>query len=119
MATVLGSKPFTAAQVDPTRLRHPIERDDLELNAAAQAWLAALPEPERPKELALRFPRIVNRIATMWKAPLHMDRYFEDLLTDNRGTRQGFPLGVLTELSSLKDYYQTKVFPSRHGIWDS
>ena len=119
MATVLGSKPLTAAQGDPTKLRHPLQRDDLELNAATQAWLAALPEPERPKELALRFPRIVNRIATMWKAPLHMDRYFEDLLTDNRGTRKGFPLGVLTELSSLKDYYQTKVFPSRHGIWDS
>ena len=119
MATVLGSKPVTGAQPDPSRLRHPLDKDDLELNAAAQAWLAALAESDRPRELALRFPRIVNRIVKLWKAPLQMDRYFDDLLTDNRGHRQGFPLGVLTELSSLKDYYQTKVFPSRRGIWDS
>lgn len=119
MASVLGSKPVPAAQIDPTKLRHPLEKDDLELNAAAEAWLASLPEADRPKELALRFPRIVNRIARMWKSPLQMDRYFEDLLTDTRGTRRGFSLGVLTDLSSLKDYYNTRMFPTRRGVWDS
>jgi hypothetical protein len=49
-----------------------------------------------------------------------MDRYFEDLLTDTRGNRQGFPLGILMELSALKDYYQGKVFPAiqRGDLWD-
>jgi hypothetical protein len=118
MATVLGN-PVTAAQIDPRKLRHLPEKDDLELNAAAEAWLASLDESARPKELAVLFPRIVNRMAKLWRTPLQMDRCFEDLLTDTRGTRQGFPLGVLMELSTLKDYYQTKVFPPRRGVWDS
>jgi hypothetical protein len=117
--TVIGGKPVSAAQSDPRTLRHPLDKDDLELNATAQAWLASLDESVRPRELVARFPRIVNRIAKLWKAPLQMDRCFEELLTDTRGTRQGFPLGVLTELSSLKDYYGTKVFPTRNGVWDS
>ena len=119
MAMEPGRNPATAAQVDPRKLRHPPEKDDLELNAAGQAWLASIDESARPTELAALFPRIVNRMAKMWKTPLQMDRCFEDLLTDKRGNRQGFPLGVLMELSTLKDYYQTKVFPTRRGVWDS
>jgi len=118
MATVLGN-PVTAAQIDPSKRRHPPEKDDLELNPEAHAWLASIDESTRPKQLAVLFPRIVNRMAKLWRTPLQMDRCFEELLTDTRGTRQGFPLGVLMELSTLKDYYQTKVFPSRHGVWDS
>src|SRR5262245_23258080 len=110
MATVLGTKPVIAERIEPSALRHPIEKDDLELNASAEAWLGALPGSVRPTELANRFPRIVNRIARLWRAPLQLDRYFEDLLTDTRGNRQGFPLGVLSELVGLKDHYQTKVF---------
>ena len=119
MATVPGSNPVPAKNADPVKLRHPLEKDDLELNSIATAWLATLGEADRPKELARRFPRIVNRIARLWKIPLQMDRCFDDLLTDNRGNRQGFPLSVLSELSTLKDYYNTRVFPPRRGVWDS
>jgi|SRR5882672_7987119 len=118
MATVLGN-PVSAAQIDPSKLRHSPEKDDLEINAAGRAWLASIDESARPKELAVLFPRIVNRMAKLWKTPLQMDRCFEDLLTDHRGNRQGFPLAVLMELSTLKDHYQTKVFPARRGVWDS
>jgi hypothetical protein len=119
MATELGGNSATAAQIDPRRLRHPLEKDDLALNSAGQALLASIDEAARPKALAAAFPRIVNRMAQMWKAPLQMDRCFEDLLTDKRGNRQGFPLGVLMELCTLKDYYQSKVFPMRqgHDVW--
>jgi hypothetical protein len=49
-----------------------------------------------------------------------MNRYFEQLLTDTRGVvRKGFSLGILMELTTLKDYYQTKVFPGEHNVWDS
>jgi hypothetical protein len=119
MATELGNRPVTATRIDPSKLRHPLEKDDLELNAAGEAWLASIGESERPKQLAALFPRIVNRMAKLWRMPAQMDRCFEDLLTDSRGNRQGFPLGVLMELTTLKDYYQTKVFPTRRGIWDS
>jgi hypothetical protein len=48
-----------------------------------------------------------------------MDRYFEDLLTDRRGGRQGFPFSIAQEIASLSDYYRSDVFPVRHTIWDN
>ena len=118
MATESGKKPGDAAQ-DYGKLRHTPEKHDLELNAAGQALLASIEESARPRELAASFPRIVNRMANLWKTPLLMDRYFEGLLTDSRGTRKGFPLGILMELSTLRDYYQAKVSPARGDVWDS
>ena len=110
-----------AAPPDYRKTRHAPNKDDLELNAAGQALLASIEESTRPVKLAAEFPRIVNRMASLWRSPRQMDLYFEDLLTDTRGNRQGFPLGVLMELSSLKDYYQTKVFPptARRDVWKS
>ena len=58
-------------------------------------------------------------MAKLWKMPREMDRCFEDLLTDTRGNRKGFPLNLLMELSTLKDYYKAKVFPTRRDVWDS
>ena len=112
-------KPNLSTQVDYSKRRHQPEKDDLELSAAGQALLAYIEESARPKELAAAFPRIVNHMAKLWKMPREMDRYFEDLLADTRGNRQGFPLNILTELSTLKDHYKTKVFPARRDVWDS
>jgi hypothetical protein len=118
MATEPGRN-AAAPQIDPRKLRHPLEKDDLALNSAGQALLASIEETARPKALAAQFPRIVNRMAKMWKSPVQMDRCLEELLTDTRGTRQGFPLDVLMELSTLKDYYQSRVFPTHRDVWDA
>jgi hypothetical protein len=119
MVSRSGNKP-PSAQVDYSKRRSTPEKDSLELNAAAQALLASIEESARPKELAAAFPRIVNLMASLWAAPRKMNRYFEQLLTDTRGTRKGFSLGILMELTTLKDYYQTKVFPTaQHDVWDS
>jgi hypothetical protein len=109
------------ASADYSKTRRAFSKEDLELGAAALALLASIEESARPKELAAAFPRIVNRMAALWKSPRQMDRYFEDLLTDTRGSRQGFALGILMELTTLKDYYQTRVFPptQREGVWDA
>ena len=112
-------KPNVTTQVDYSKRRHQPEKDDVELSAAGQALLAYIEEPARPQELAAAYPRIVNHMAKLWKMPREMDRYFEELLTDTRGHRQGFPLKILMELSTLKDHYQAKVFPTRHDAWDS
>jgi len=97
------------------------EDDSAELDAAAQALLTSIEESARPKELAAAFPGIVNRMASLWRTPRQMNRYFEQLLTDSRGgVHKGFSLGILMELTTLKDYYQTKVFPpAQHDVWDS
>ena len=114
---------FNAAtpQVDFSKMRHSPEKNDLQLSAEGEALLASIDATLRPKRLAAAFPRIVNRMASLWKSPRQMDRYFEDLLTDTRGNRQGFPLGILMELTTLKDYYQSKVFPptQRKDVWNA
>jgi hypothetical protein len=118
MSAQLGSKATVQAQVDFGTRRHQPGKDDLELSAEGRALLASIEETARPRTLAAAFPRIVNRMAGLWKIPREMDRYFEDLLTDTRGNRQGFPLKILMELTALKDHYQAKVFPTRHDAWD-
>jgi hypothetical protein len=112
-------KPNAAAQVDYSKRRHQPEKDDLELSAAGQALLASIEESARPKELATAFPRIVNHMAKLWKMPREMNRYFEELLTDTRGKRKGFSLNILMELSTLNDYYKTKMRTDKRDIWDS
>src|SRR5258706_12239543 len=112
----LDSKP---AAVDYIKRRHQPQKDDLELSAQGQALLGYIEEPARPKELAAAYPRIVNHMAKLWKMPREMDRYFEELLTDTRGKRQGFSLTILMELSTLNDYYKAKMRTGKRDIWDS
>ena len=112
-------KPNAATQVDYSKRRHQPEKDDLVLNTAGQALLASLEETTRPKELAAAFPRIVNHMTKLWKTPREMDRYFEELLADTRGNRKGFPLKILMELSTLRDFYKAKAFPpAQRDVWD-
>ena len=118
MVTNSDDKP-PSAQVDESKRRSAPETDSVALDVAAQALLASIEEAARPKELAAAFPRIVNRMASLWRTPRQMNGYFEQLLTNTRGDRIGFSLGILTELTTLKEYYQTKVFPTRHDVWDS
>ena len=118
MVTKSDNKP-PSAQVKYSKSRSAPEKDSLELSTEAQALLASIEESARPKELAAAFPRIVDRMASLWRTPRQMNRYFEQLLTDTRGVvRKGFTLGILMELTTLKDYYQTK-FPTQHNVWDS
>jgi len=112
-------KPNVTTQVDYSKRRHQPEKDDLELSAAGQALLAYIEESARPKELAAAFPRIVNNMAKLWKMPREMDRYFGELLTDTRGKRKGFSLNILMELSTLNDYYKTKMHTATRDVWDS
>ena len=111
-------KPSAMTQVDYRKRRHQPEKDDLELGAAGQALLASIEQSARPMGLAAAFPRIVNRMAKLWKMPREMDRYFDELLADTRGNRQGFPLKILMELSTLNDYYKTKMRTATRDVWD-
>jgi len=112
-------KPNAAVQVDYSKRRHDPERDDLELSEAGLTWLASVDQSARPIRLAASFPRIVNRMAKLWKTPREMERYFEELLADTRGNRTGFALNILMELSTLKDFYKAKVYPpAQRDVWD-
>lgn len=100
------------------RLRRPPCPEDYQLSEAAGKWLAALPEAARPVALAAQFPRIANRLCALWRRPAQVDAYFDDLLIDHRGNRQGFPLAVAAELNALKAHYCAEVFPLKRTIWD-
>lgn len=119
MNAQLPGKAGAAAPVDYSKRRRPPVKDDLELSVAGQALLASIEKSARPEKLAALFPRIVNNMARLWKMPREMDRYFEELLTDTRGSRQGFSLPILMELGTLKDYYHAKLYPARRDVWDS
>src|ERR1700693_2578931 len=103
MNAILSTKPGAGApaEADYSKRRHQPEKDDLELSAAGLAWLTSIEESARPIKLAAAFPRIVNRMAKLWKTPREMARCFDELLEDTRGNRQGFPLNILMELSTL------------------
>ena len=100
-------------------MRRAQENGETQLTAEGQALLSSLDEAVRPQELAARYPRIVNQIARHWRTPTLMDRYFQDLLMDTRGSRQGFPLKIVMELSTLREHYTGMSGSARAaGVWD-
>lgn len=59
-----------------------------------------------PQALEERFERILNRIAELWGRP-ELPAYFEDLMIDKRGGRQGFPAEVARDIFRLHALYET------------
>ena len=78
---------------------------DEPLSDEANAWMAELPEAVRPRQLTLRYARLANRIAELWKDPGKCERFLDDLMTDRRGGRKGFPLAIASELATLHEHF--------------
>ena len=95
----------SAAEMAFKSVRRATEPADMQLTTEGKTLMAALDEAVKPTELAERYPRIVNCIAHECKAPATLDRYLQDLLMDTRGNRQGFPLKIVMELSTLREHY--------------
>jgi hypothetical protein len=94
------------------------EASSAELSGEAVRLLIQVNTKVGLQELSARFPDVLNRIADVWRSPLRAERCFDDLLLDSRGTRQGFPQPVLSEIASLRHYYLTRVFPKRIDPWE-
>jgi len=73
-------------------------------------WFANLPVGVRPVALAEKYPRIVNLLAQSWSSPSACRARFDDLLLDRRGSRQGFPGDIRSELVRLREHYLTTFF---------
>lgn len=103
----------------PAKQRQKADHDAADaLSAESALWLRDLPESVRPLKTCARFPRIVNRLASSWAKPEQCRAYFDELLLDRRGDRQGFPTEIAFELAALKNYFETAVHPSKQTIWD-
>jgi hypothetical protein len=72
---------------------------------ASVKWLKSVPEEARPVALATRYARIVNNLAQEWNDPAACGAYFDALLVDRRGSRQGFPAAVQGDIRILLDYF--------------
>lgn len=59
-----------------------------------------------PHALEAQFARILDRIGELWGRP-ELSAYFEDLLLDRRGGRQGFPDQVARDIFRLNATYET------------
>ena len=68
-------------------------------------WLVALPPEVPTHSLAMRYPRIVNLIASQWDDRHGASKLFDDLLMDRRGGRAGFPPSVRHDLLRLREFW--------------
>lgn len=75
-------------------------------------WVAGLPSQLVPHGMIESYPRIAYRIAKYWSDPYKMQQYFNDLVFDNRGGRQGFPGVVAKEILALHQFYEEKLVES-------
>ncbi len=88
------------------------------MNEQLQTYLKGL-EDKYPHELEAKFPRIVDNIVAVWKAPEKAAAVFADLLLDQRGGRQGFPPEIAREIFLLSIAYdQCRDIAKQSGdIW--
>lgn len=85
-------------------LRRANGSEQVKITKEVIAWLSQLPPDTRPRGLATQYPRIFNKVAELWAHPLSCEKYLDELLLDDRGSRQGFPVDVAGELTSLKTH---------------
>lgn len=102
---------------DWTAMRHSEEAAQVKVNKEVMAWLSQLPAEVRPRALAIQYPRIFNKIAELWARPLLCEKYLDELLMDERGTRQGFPADVATELTALKTHFVETANIHHYDVW--
>ena len=90
------------------------------LTAAAEGWITNLPEDVRPTEVLEKYPRIVNKMASLWRHPDEFMAYMSGLMVDERGDRSGFSMKIALELATIKDHYELNVHPeiSKAYLWD-
>ncbi len=94
------------------RLRRPVRQLDHALHRDATEWVLQLPESLRPANTCARYPRIVNLIVDAWLRGDHCRHLFEQLLSDRRPARRGFPLSVRQELRALAAFRLEGVLPA-------
>ena len=77
--------------------------EGVELAPEADDFFRTLPGSEYPQALVDQYPRIANKIVELRLQREKLDQYFQSLLNDSRGGRQGFPFAVLKDLQNLHD----------------
>ena len=108
----------TATGTVQSRFESAVSDRSAHLTDAALRLMGRLENKVVLHEIPAKFPRVLNQIAAVWDRPSEANRCFDALLFDARGTRQGFPPPVASELASLRLFYTTRVFPQKIDPWD-
>lgn len=87
-------------------LRRLPRHDDEALTGTTRAWLRKLTAGRRPLHRCVQHPRAANQIAWRWSDTLQVHAVLDDLLTDRRGGRTGFPPAIVHDLRCLRDHNQ-------------
>ncbi|MGZ3157758.1 MAG: hypothetical protein ACXU7D_00825 [Burkholderiaceae bacterium] len=107
----------TAPSKNWSSVRYSTGEEQVKVTKEVMAWLAQLPPEVRPRALAIQYPRIFNKIAELWARPLLCEKYLDELLMDERGTRKGFPPDVATELTVLKTHFNATANVQHFDVW--
>jgi hypothetical protein len=73
----------------------------LKIDNAAEAFYRAMPEANYPTALIDGYPRIAMKIHSLRGNKIALAEYFDSLLNDERGSRQGFPFRVIVNIQGL------------------
>ena len=92
-----------ASSQDWSKIRKALPADYL--LPLTEKWFDAFPPEKAPCALASQYPRICNLIAVQWNDHRGAPELFEELLTDRRGGRAGFPPAVQRDLLHLQEYW--------------
>lgn len=76
-----------------------------------------LPTADALCALEGNYPRIINKLQTLWPNE-SCDKYLDSLIIDDRGGRQGFNPSAMSEILFLKEIIQI-YHPSKQDVWDS
>jgi len=96
----VGRLPMLASDYWEGRRRKPLPTDRA-LQGRTIEWLLELPAPLQPRGLCDRYPRAANMLAAAWHGEQRADA-LDELLSDRRGNRRGFPPEIKSELQALR-----------------
>jgi hypothetical protein len=82
-------------------------------------WARSIPSDLRPRALVIKFPRIANAMADIWSQPRLFNILLCQLMLDDRGERDGFPLDVLQDLANLRVHFDSRYKHPGTDVWCS
>ncbi|MCU0840366.1 MAG: hypothetical protein MUC79_01435 [Thiobacillaceae bacterium] len=106
-------KELVALQEENLRLREEVRR----LRAAFAIGVGRIrPAGEGVSSIEARYPHVAAKAVAFWGTEQFLP-YVNELLTDDRGNRQGFPFETLQELHFLKELH-LEAYPHFQQSWE-
>jgi hypothetical protein len=88
--------------------------NDVKQLAASLHELLGKDDSRYPAQIELRYPRILEKIVSLWGKP-ELDAYLNELMVSDRHDRQGFPDDVAMEIFHLSTIHDAKGLSATHA----